>query len=72
VLERFSTRAQRLVFAALLALFAAAIVVAIASTATLVGRTSLEMIERHYGDARVTPDQHDRLGNLSESTPGPA
>ena len=40
MLERFPTRAQKLVFTALLALFAAAIAVAIASTATLVGRTS--------------------------------
>jgi len=40
VLERFPTRAQKLVVTALLALFAAAIAVAIASTATLVGRTS--------------------------------
>lgn len=29
--------------------------------------TSLEMIERHYGDARVTPDQLDRLGQLCDS-----
>ena len=40
MLERFPTRAQKLVFVALVALFAAAIVVAVASTATLVGRTS--------------------------------
>lgn len=33
--------------------------------------TSLEMIERHYGDARVTPDQLDRLGEVRESTPVP-
>ena len=40
VLERFPTRAQKVVFAALIVLFGAAVVVAIASTATLVGRTS--------------------------------
>lgn len=40
MLERFPNRAHRLVFEALVVLFAAAVVVAIASTATLVGRTS--------------------------------
>lgn len=34
--------------------------------------TSLEMIERHYGDARVTPEQLDRLGHMRGSTPTPA
>lgn len=29
--------------------------------------TSLEMIERHYGDARVTPEQLDQLGHLRET-----
>lgn len=32
---------------------------------------SLEMIERHYGNARVTPDQLDRLGHLEQSTSAP-
>ncbi|MFN8600277.1 MAG: ATP-binding protein [Candidatus Binatia bacterium] len=40
MLDRFRTPAQKAVFLGLIALFAAAIAVAVASTATLVGRTS--------------------------------
>lgn len=34
--------------------------------------TSLAMIELHYGDARVTPEQLDRLGHSQEGTSAPA